>query len=133
MHITHNNLFDYIHSNPAPSNRLELSMSANKHYYLLILFLCIFMPTFIPALQGQASAEQPDLTGNYDIATLTPLERPGYFGNKLYLSAAEAKRIMSRQASVMKAGDRSIDPDRDAPPSGGDGPRQRESGLRLRE
>ena len=36
---------------------------------------------------------RPDFSGTYDIATLTPLERPEQFGDKLHLTLEEAQRI----------------------------------------
>jgi hypothetical protein len=63
----------------------------------------------------------PDLSGTYDVATLTPLQRPAEFGDKLFLTPEEADRIVAAD-KARKAGDllRS-DPNRDAPPEGGDG------------
>ena len=48
-----------------------------------------------PVLTSTAFAAQspPDLSGTYDIATLTPLQRPEFYGDKLYLSPDEAKQI----------------------------------------
>ena len=62
-----------------------------------------------------------DLTGTYDVATLTPLERPVIFGNNRVLSREEAEKIR-RDDAVAKAerGNKS-DPERGAPPAGGDG------------
>ena len=53
------------------------------------------------AAAGVASASEiprtasgkPDLSGNYDIATLTPLQRSPEFGNRLFLTPAEAEEI----------------------------------------
>ena len=36
---------------------------------------------------------QPDLSGTYNIATLTPLQRPGHLADKLNLTQAEADEI----------------------------------------
>ena len=64
---------------------------------------------------------KPDLSGTYDIATLTPLERPEEYGEKLTLTDAESEALvkseMERQAELNAASD----PDRSAPPQGGDG------------
>jgi len=63
----------------------------------------------------------PDLQGVYDIATLTPLERPAQFGNNLTLTPQMAKQL---EAQVAANKDRAALPskgDRDAPPIGGDG------------
>jgi hypothetical protein len=64
---------------------------------------------------------KPDLTGTYDVATLTPLERPREFGNKLYMTRDEADRIAAAVAARKEAADAASDPDREAPPQGGDG------------
>jgi hypothetical protein len=61
----------------------------------------------------------PDLQGTYDLATLTPLERPA--GAPAVLSDEEAKRLERDVASRVDAGARAIAGDRTAPPKGGDG------------
>src|SRR5437016_5342446 len=61
----------------------------------------------------------PDLQGTYDLATVTPLERPA--GAKAVLGAEEAAKLERDIASRTKQGDRPIKGDRDAPPKGGDG------------
>ena len=40
-----------------------------------------------------AVIDRPDLSGTYDTATITPLQRPEAYGDKLVLTAAEAKAI----------------------------------------
>ena len=64
---------------------------------------------------------RPDLSGNYDVATLTPLQRPEMFGDKLFLTRAEADRIAEEERARMAQAQESTDPDRGAPPVGGDG------------
>ena len=61
----------------------------------------------------------PDLQGTYDLATLTPLERPN--GAKVILSDEEAKKMEKDVAARVAAGARPISADRAAPPKGGDG------------
>src|SRR5438094_189879 len=61
----------------------------------------------------------PDLQGTYDLATLTPLERPA--GVKAVLTAEEAAKLENDVAARKEAGQRSISGDRTAPPKGGDG------------
>ena len=61
----------------------------------------------------------PDLQGTYDLATLTPLERPN--GAKGVLSDEEAKKLEKDVAVRVAAGARPISADRAAPPKGGDG------------
>lgn len=64
---------------------------------------------------------KPDLSGVYDIATLTPLVRPAELGDRLSLTDAEAKTV-ARQAEAYRASkSQASDPNRKAPPEGGDG------------
>ncbi|HEY7821112.1 MAG TPA: hypothetical protein VIG29_23000, partial [Vicinamibacteria bacterium] len=68
------------------------------------------------------SAEgHPDLSGTYDTATLTPLERPERFGDQLYLTPEEAAAIEKEELALSEELGRPSDPDREAPPVGGDG------------
>ena len=64
---------------------------------------------------------RPDLSGNYDVATLTPLQRPEAFGDNLFLTPEKAREMEERERARMAAGQRDSDPDREAPPEGGDG------------
>ncbi len=64
---------------------------------------------------------KPDLNGNYNTATLTPLQRPIAFGDSLYLSKEAADKIVAAVAAEKAEGDKQIDGDREAPPAGGDG------------
>ncbi len=61
----------------------------------------------------------PDLSGTYDIATLTPLSRPEEFGDKLFLTQEEADAIRTREAEYRQLRDLPTDPDRSAPRAGG--------------
>jgi hypothetical protein len=67
----------------------------------------------------RAADGHPDLQGTYDLATLTPLERPG--GAPAVLSDEDAKRLELDVARRVEAGGRPIASDRTAPPKGGDG------------
>jgi hypothetical protein len=64
---------------------------------------------------------RPDLSGIYDIATLTPLTRPANLADRQSLSDAEAKALADQAAAVMAATSKASDPNRKAPPQGGDG------------
>ena len=65
----------------------------------LLVAVTWLLPAFAVAQQAQTetwtvprTAEgHPDLSGTYDTATLTPLQRPRELGNKLFLTAEEAK------------------------------------------
>ena len=66
-------------------------------------------------------SDVPDLSGTYDVATLTPLFRPEAYGENLYLSREEGERIAKEEAARMAEANASSDPTREAPPEGGDG------------
>jgi hypothetical protein len=62
---------------------------------------------------------KPDLQGTYDLATLTPLERPA--GMKPVMTREEVARLERAVAAQVEAGDKPISGERAAPPRGGDG------------
>src|ERR1700754_4500850 len=66
-------------------------------------------------------AADPDLSGMYDIATLTPLQRPSGLGDRLSLTDAEAKALAQATAATMAKNNQASDPNRPPPPAGGDG------------
>lgn len=86
-----------------------------------IVALLVFPGT--PAIaEIQRTAEGlPDLTGTYDIRTITPLQRPQTYGDNLYLTAEQVQEIESRRATSRERGAEASDPNRGAPPAGGDG------------
>ena len=61
----------------------------------------------------------PDLQGTYDLATLTPVERP--MGAKAVLTKEEALKLETAAAGQREQADQPIQGDRKAPPKGGDG------------
>jgi hypothetical protein len=61
----------------------------------------------------------PDLQGIYDLATITPMQRAA--GSKLVLTPEEALKRETAQAAHAEREDQPIDPNRKAPPKGGDG------------
>lgn len=61
----------------------------------------------------------PDLQGTYDVATITPLERPA--GMPAAYTKEQAQRREQAAAKMRAEGDRAIRGDRSAPPKGGDG------------
>src|SRR5262245_15527918 len=64
---------------------------------------------------------KPDFSGMYDIATLTPLVRPANLGDRLSFTDAEAKAMAQATAATMAKNNQASDPNRTAPPVGGDG------------
>ena len=90
----------------------------------------------------RTASGRPDLSGSYDTATVTPLQRPRAFGDRLTLTVEEAAIVASdpdglastfnlapagsdeRQAAreeTQRAGFETGDGNREAPPAGGDG------------
>jgi hypothetical protein len=63
----------------------------------------------------------PDLQGLWNTATMTPLERPDNVGGRLTLTEAEARAIEQAAAANRDRRARPSDPNRGAPPVGGDG------------
>jgi hypothetical protein len=64
---------------------------------------------------------KPDFSGTYNIATVTPLQRPEAFGNNLYLSPEQAEKLVAMDAAREVEDAKISDPNRGAPPAGGDG------------
>jgi hypothetical protein len=74
-----------------------------------------------PPLNPRTSDGHPDLQGFYDLATLTPLERPAMFGNNLTLTQQQANQLEQQVADRKEFAARPSDGNRAAPPIGGDG------------
>jgi len=71
---------------------------------------------------GPRSADgHPDFSGTYNIATVTPVQRPRVFGDNLLLSPEAADRMVAEAQARKVAGQQDSDPNRGAPPAGGDG------------
>ncbi len=83
--------------------------------------LAVAFPMVGPADVPTTSSGHPDLSGTYDTATLTPLQRPARYGDKLTLTDAEAEAIARGEAEYLAGQDAATDPDRAPPPAGGDG------------
>ena len=62
---------------------------------------------------------KPDISGTYDIATLTPLQRPSRFGDNLYLTPEQAAEIEAEEQAFIARGAGRSDPNRAAPGEGG--------------
>jgi hypothetical protein len=52
----------------------------------------------------RASDGRPDLSGTYDVATLTPLQRPTQFGDNLYLTREQALEIEKKEQELLARG-----------------------------
>ena len=64
---------------------------------------------------------KPDFSGTYDTKTATPLMRPAEYGDNLYLTPEQAQAITDRIEYWEERGRQKSDPNREAPPIGGDG------------
>ncbi|MEE2776798.1 MAG: hypothetical protein VYE73_08555 [Acidobacteriota bacterium] len=64
---------------------------------------------------------RPDLSGTYDIATLTPLVRPVELAERSAYSAEEAGELVGYWKEKFESDNVPSDPDRGAPPKGGIG------------
>ena len=79
------------------------------------------LPCLVLADLPRTADGKPDLTGTYDIATVTPLERPQELGDTLTLSRKQADQMATGIAAFQAAQNQASDPNRGAPPAGGDG------------
>jgi len=79
----------------------------------------VFAQSPKPFTMPRMSDGHPDLQGTYDLATVTPIERPA--GQKATLTKEEAAKLEQEIASRNAASQQSISGDRKAPPKGGDG------------
>ena len=112
----------------------------------VLVFACTALPSGALAQGGadipRTPSGRPDLSGNYDTATVTPLQRSRQFGNRSTLTAEEVAIIASDpdglastfdlapagsderaavRADEQVAGFETGDGNRAAPPAGGDG------------
>ena len=88
-----------------------------------LALLILAVPGFAAEADGvpRTAGGRPDLSGNYDASTLTPLQRPEQYGDNLYLTEEEATKLEAEEAAVIELRSQDSDPDREAPPEGGDG------------
>ena len=63
---------------------------------------------------------RPDLTGVYDVATMTPVDRPAEYGDRLFLTDEEAAAMVRYEEQRNERDLEPLDPDRSLPPVGGD-------------
>ena len=86
--------------------------------------VCLALAPVAAAQNGdipRTPSGRPDLSGSYDVSTLTPMERPTELGEKMALSEEEAAEIAERARQRDVRRQRRSDPNRGAPPQGGDG------------
>ena len=63
---------------------------------------------------------RPDLTGVYDVATMTPVDRPAEYGDRQFLTDEEVATMVQYEEQRNERDRAPLAPDRAAPPVGGD-------------
>ncbi len=90
-----------------------------RTYLLALTLLCV--SAFAHGELKRTADGKPDLSGFYDSGTLTPLNRPEQFGDKQFMTRAEADALTLASVSNLRQANQDSDPDRAAPKKGGDG------------
>jgi hypothetical protein len=85
------------------------------------ILVSIFLTGLVQADIKRTVSGNPDLSGFYDSGTLTPLNRPKEFGEKKFMTLAEAEILKKMSGLLQSDADKVSDPNREALPSGGDG------------
>ena len=94
----------------------------NRLWTVVSLAAAALAASALPAAEiSRASDGHPDLSGTYDIATLTPLVRPTNLGDRMSLTDAEAQALAKTAAATLAKRNAASNPNRDKPPAGGDG------------
>ncbi len=91
-------------------------------YTTIVMLLALFTGVDVLAEDFKlvrTSTGKPDLSGYYDAATLTPLNRPEEYGEKQWMTKAEAEAIARKVAVAVAEASKDSDPDRVAPVLGG--------------
>ena len=72
----------------------------------LVLALCLAVEAEDGSKVKRLANGKPDLSGVYDAGTVTPVDRPPQFGDNLYLSPEEAKKLEENSAKFWEAADK---------------------------
>ena len=90
-----------------------------------VLAVVCLAPAPVAAAQNgdiqRTPSGHPDLSGTYDVSTLTPMQRRSQFGDKQVLTEEEAAEIAQTALERDIKSNEASDPNRGAPPQGGDG------------
>ena len=97
--------------------------------YLAVVGCLLFIQAVSAESDSSSEAKRtpwgtPDFSGTYDTATLTGVQRPQYFGSKLYITKEEAEQFRQRARQGLEdltPGSDNNQANREAPPVGGDG------------
>ena len=90
-----------------------------KGFQVAIITLTVGIFTPVWAAENTRGSSVPDLSGFYDSGTQTPEQRPAAFGDRQFLTEAEAEELL-KQATFLQTDENVIsDPNRSAPVKGG--------------
>ena len=89
---------------------------------IVILAYVVGLPTTALAEIKRTAQGTPDLSGTYNVSTLTPLQRPKHFGNNLELTPEQAEKMIAAEKAAMAEANRNRGPIEEAPPEGGSAP-----------
>ncbi len=87
-------------------------------FTLATALMLLSMSVFADDIKRTASGK-PDLSGTYDVSTLTPFQRPQEFGDNRYLTPEAAAAIVEENRQQVIERDRNRGPITEAPPEGG--------------
>ncbi len=104
------------------------------HRVLALIVLLVFAAPGISLDSGTVTAQtreassavsrtpdgHPDLTGLYDVATMTPIDRPAEYGDRLLLTDEEVAAMVQYEEQRNVRDLEPLAPNRSAPPVGGD-------------
>ena len=96
-----------------------MTLRSNRFVSLIIAAAAMTTAPFATGDIKRLPDGRPDLTGTYDVSTLTPLQRPSEFGDNLYLTPERAEQIMEQNRQRSAERDRNRGPITEAPPAGG--------------
>ena len=73
-------------------------MKSCTSFFVASLGMFVFTGCAISASDINRTPDgKPDLSGTFDAATLTPLERPAHFGDRLFLTREEVDSILAAE------------------------------------
>jgi hypothetical protein len=73
-----------------------------------------------PGTMPRTPDGRPDFQGIYDVSTMTPVERGSEFGNRLIITDEEAAKLEGYEQQRKAKSEEASDPNRSAPPVGGE-------------
>ena len=100
---------------------MQLKMTAKNAFVILSIPIFAVVANITAAQDDypRTPAGKPDFSGNYDISTLTPYQRPARFGNRQFLNDEEVQALRDREMNIRQADSQPGDPDREPPEQGG--------------